>query len=803
MGFFSYLFTGSSGGEMAAESLPLGLESVTIKKTKSKSRKQNNKENKNGNKKKKGWSSNAKKKKKARRPSIAPKLSIFLQQRDETSQNQTVGTTSMTGTLASKSLSSNTFATKSSRPLSPEYMRLMSQKTLEKTQSTRTTKNDQRDDPSVEDHNERNHESLGQSTTVNENTFSKAITKVAINPLASQERDEADLQSKSSSNDLTILSGPGESDAALDNSSHFHEYNQSTDGDIIMSSRSAFEFDVDEGEQEQIIHIENLPKNLLDLDGPSKNNNPNTDEHVSCISSMNSSSPDYANDDESFKSAAQEEEFAEIGTDFPEFVSNRTEDSSALKNEIKKSFDQIVHEVEEAIAFSQSVYKKKNVKDEQAETKDKGAWIANGLLATVRDDSSCQNSSVASFTSDDFKEEDFQDAQSGQIKSGLEITTIEEGEEKESSSELFDSSSSPQQSQSKEEVKRSVPRMPTPYPSFRGSTASSILLCKSTPRPVLKKQVSWNDKNDICTFLPNDVNDLQKARDLISSYEKMMASLNARLSTPPVEVDGETSDADISESSSSVESLLSALSQASSTSSGSVKLIVELLREEAEKRVVQSSFNDDSERETARGAILRNTWPEVKLVDSSGSSSSFSSVYSSVSQFSQASSTGTAESVKMLMMKLQQERARQSRLLFSSSRNLKLNHDTINEHLTAHESMLANKGNINDQQSARESMLANNGNINDQQTARESMLANNWVDADLSSSSDLSSLLSASPDSSQSTTDSSDSVRYMMQTLKVEGERQIQRRKRMRDLIDSACCSRMDTQVISGQEIKH
>lgn len=358
------------------------------------------------------------------------------------------------------------------------------------------------------------------------------------------------------------------------------------------------------------------------------------------------------------------------------------------------------------------------------------------------------------------------------------------------------------------------------------SRIKSALLCKKISKPVLKKTVSWKDETDVFTYLPPQAQDLQKARDLVATYEKIMNALNTRrpdtAESKSEDDKSSSSDADLSETSgSSIDSLLSILSEKSSES---MKEALGQIAQETAKMVSLEELGQDEEHERARTQLLENSFLDIceantssssiesllsvisnvssnsnqsmkqvvkrlkeeaetrvifcskqleaarmaamKKQDTDSNDSSLSSSSASSSLPSTASSTGTSESVKALMTKLKTERSRQAEV-FTSTRDMF--------------SLLKNK--------------------NQKEEARVQIVSNNWIDGlSIGSSSSLSSLLSASPNSSLSTTESSESVQYMMRTLKSEKERHRQRRNKIRSVksfVDSMCCF-PSTSSISG-----
>ncbi len=624
-----------------------------------------------------------------------------------------------------------------------------------------------------------------------------------------------------------------------------------------------------------------------------------------------------------------------------EAVTKRDTERAIVKDmEAKKSFDEIVNEVEETLANSQKQHSSPK-EDDHSSSSTSNQWIPNGLMSTVRDDSSLSQTSTFSFTSDDFREDDAIEVQQHHHLSnpmmrtgnGLGISTItEEDEDSEDpmdiaaqrgqsksqeksvieneenveerenaiqnlrqtlttalestgvkSSSASVGSTTPEDIAVEETVKTESTTLPpvsstpsptvhsTPLPSAMRSSFTptsspsfsatngpkSVLLSKSLPRPTMKKSVSWKAENEVINYLPAQAQDLQKARDLVATYERIMAALNNKRpnssdSKSTITEDSGTgganainddeksekynssdSDADLSEASSSslssIESLLSALSNSSSTSKESIKIAIQQITEETEKLVShKGGEKEEEEKLGARNEILENKWPDkvegvdtssssiesllsalsqassnssgssmkmvvqklkleaekkvvisskkleeekaklqrekgIQFMDSSISSSDFSaapsmasSVTSSVNTSSVASSTGTSESVKKLMKELNSERSKQARFFQSTQDMFSLLHTKQNS-----------------------------------EQARVQILGNDWIEGlESGSSSSLSSLLSASPCSSQSTNDSSESVQYMMQALKRETERHRQRRKKIqsvREFVDAVC----------------
>ncbi len=569
---------------------------------------------------------------------------------------------------------------------------------------------------------------------------------------------------------------------------------------------------------------------------------------------------------------------------------------------VKKTFDQIINEVEETIANSQKMYNNNS-----------SNWIPNGLMTTVRDDSSLKSqSSAISFNSDDFKEEDSVVPHKNSMKPGLGISTITEETEDDGSEDPLDvaiergrsrSQEEQQQQQQPEESNEedanertkaiktlqqsltialdpspkkepsppnedtakpessplemtgpkstpsssSPPVVSTPLPSamrkatlhsslptLSANPLKSALLCKSMPRPTLTKSVSWREDNDVFTYLPAQAEDLQKARDLVATYEKLMSALNARrpassdssksslTNNDDEKSHSSSSDADLSlassSSTSSLESLLSALSNASSASSESMKIVIQQLTEETEKLVSQQFESKEDEKKEARNEMLENKWPET-VETTNNSSSSFESLLSALSQ----ASSNSSSSVKMVVQKLKEEAER--RVEFSSQRleeeklrilkEKGLDDSSISSStFSSSPSVPSSTGSTGTSESVKKLMKELNSerskqaqvftstadmftllhNKKSSEQARVQILDNNWVDGmdglECGSSSSLPSLLSASPCSSQSSNDSSESVQYMMRALQRETERQRQRRNKIRsvrEFVDSVC----------------
>jgi len=582
------------------------------------------------------------------------------------------------------------------------------------------------------------------------------------------------------------------------------------------------------------------------------------------------------------------------------------EEAAATKlkeeEEMTKTFDQLVNEVEETIVASRVIHDKNG---------DKNGWIPNGLLASAHDDASTDQQSTLSFSSDDFKEEEVmgqdtlkygpkppglgismileedegdddgnesKDPIDAAILRGLEKSNEEDtGKEKEKMETLGlelqqsnkDSERTTIPNETEKELRNvvssivdsapahSVPEVTSsvallssgitrassialstlPKPSIGAMRASSTgacpqsaLLSKNLPRRELKRSVSWKDETDVFTYLPPAAQDLQKARDLVATYGRIMAALNNKnAASSKLETDEEgskSSDADLSDASSeSLESLISILSHASSTSSASVKAAIEKIAQETAKLGGKEKDNiltqEEKEKEHAHKQVLNNEWSDPIEINESSSSietllsalssgsnesvkqvvqklkeeaekkvvlssqqlkeelirspfSSDSSMSSATSaSISMASSTGTSDSVKALMSKLIAERERQVKV-FSSTKDMF-------------------------------SLLHNNNE--QQKQAHSQIMVNSWVDdgIECGSSSDLSSLLSASPTASASTNDSSESVLYMIRKLKDEKERHKERRKKIRsvkDFVSSVCTFPSVSSIGTSQKFK-
>ena len=590
-------------------------------------------------------------------------------------------------------------------------------------------------------------------------------------------------------------------------------------------------------------------------------------------------------------------EHQDMVKDEAEAVEVKKED---IENEIKNSFDsfdQIVNEVEETIANAQKQQNKGN------------NWIPNGLMTTVRDDSSLGQNSTFSFTSDDFKEEDSEvHHHVNPMKTGLGCTTITEEAEDENSEDPMDAAiergmsksqgesddedveeresaieslretltnvldptpmnaspsieqesnepestpwspvvtSSPMSSALRTTVTPSLPSAMNhsmPFSTTRSQSLplssitslparpKSALRCsKNLSRPTMRKSVSWRDDNEVFNYLPPQAADLQKARDLVATYERLMSALNSKRpssantksslnsTNDDEKSNSSASDADLSEASStsSIESLLSALSNASSASSESMKIAIQQITQETEKLVSQQFDNREEVKEGARNDMLENNWPET--VETTNTSSS--SIESLLSALSQASSN-SGDSVKMVVQKLKEE-AEQRVLLtsqqleeekerISRERSYDSSSSVSSSSFSSAPSMASSAGTsesvkklmkeLNSERTKQAQVfcstrdmftLLHNKQNNEQ--ARVQMISNDWIEGlESGSSSSLSSLLSASPCSSQSTNDSSESVQLMMKALKRETERHKERRKKIRsvrEFVDNVCIS--------------
>ncbi len=960
MGFFSNLFGG--GNVSLDENIP--IQSVTIDRKK-RLQQAKGKENVNnqGKKKKKGWGRNKKKKKQARQreaPQPAPKLSVFLQQiepQDDNSLNQTVDTGSLTASITTNSISKSG---STSRPQTPVYARPLAAPEYKRPASAAGVS-----PPPL-------HESFPLDN-VSENISSNSIPEASENlkplpqnPLseknttqyitdttASLESSDVSSSDSGSANEETENvdvrtaipqthttedgsiaenhSFVGSEDAVEDISGTYNEDEANADFGLMLDDSSL----TDVAELLSPLQIE-FDLKTIEQDYLSAANSEHALENFSITS-------DSANEDlqaQLYLDMDNEELSFPVQMVFDcDFFKQNSEEviqelqrkgEKSIENEVQKSFDEIVNEVEETIANAQSASHQNGPSD--------GPWIANGLLSSLRDDSShsssqnSQNSSF-SFTSDDFKEEEFEEEVNAPVKAGLGITTIMEDEKEDdctrdstsfeatieeapeedpaekdpaekdqyesrrsncnedqvkelrhvisqmmekpptsptsptstlqssADSELSDSSPSvvtsttvPSTTTAPSDTAKSLslslnnsipssassPSLNGTIPASSSSQSlnknvcppKSALLSKCLPRPELKKTVSWKDETDVYTYLPQGVEELQKARDLVATYEKIMAALNAKRPSS-VECKGDeegsassSSDADLSERStssvSSIESLLSALSHASSTSSGSVKIVIDQIKMETERIVAESLEDLEEETEQARSQILENKWPEI--VETNTSSSSIESLLSALSQ----ASSNSGESMKMVVQKLKDEAERRVILsaqmeseikeVLAKKTEKKSNDDdtsassstfsslaqsdiskasstgtsaSVKELMKQLKNERSKQANVFKSQQDMFSLLHNDSQ---KEEARVQILDNDWVDPiDCGSSSSLSSLLSASPCSSTTTNDSSESVQRMMRTLKNEKERHTQRRERIRgikEFVESACCIR-------------
>ena len=472
--------------------------------------------------------------------------------------------------------------------------------------------------------------------------------------------------------------------------------------------------------------------------------------------------------------------------------------------------------------------------------------------------------SASSFTSDEFKEDEIEESTFHSSGAGLDMVTIVEEQEGEVSNGSIDIIKEVPSTEEKdltiEMTKSEPPSLNTPsygklqdqstepstvamgtpsMPSYPISSASnettvslqlpsqttltrydssdsqlkSALLSKNIPKPTLKKSVSWKDKTDVFTYLPPQAQDLQKARDLVSTYEKIMKALNTRCPDTAESKDNDdrssSSDADLSETSgSSLDSLLSILS---GESNESIKEALEQIAQETVKLASQEELVTEEEKENARTQLLENSFQEIN--ETNASSSSFESLLSVIS----SNSSNSNQSMKQVVKKLKEEA--EMRIIFCSKQleearlaaMKEQEVDSIDSSLTSSslssaasstdtsESVKALMTKLKTERSRQAEVFTSTNdmfsliyNRNQKEEARVQIVSNNWVDGlSIGSSSSLSSLLSASPNSSLSTTESSESVQYMMRTLKTEKERHRQRRNKIRSVksfVDSMCC---------------
>ncbi len=578
------------------------------------------------------------------------------------------------------------------------------------------------------------------------------------------------------------------------------------------------------------------------------------------------------------KSKLDESQMQSIQLEFDlDFLKNKNlevnQEKETIESQVQRSFEDIVNEVEETIATSQ----RKNT--------DNGPWIANGLLSTLRDDSSSTQQSVISFTSEDFKEEET-NISSPQISTIIE----EEGDGDDGSNDPIDAAMDRGRLKSleskidatiniidtekavesedvistvkEEESRQTVASIVDPFLSSRKTTSvtmlsskfhngfsssqlntcsppKSALLSKSLPRPELKKTVSWKDETDVFTYMPAQAQDLQRARDLVATYEKMMETLNARRPLSAEIKSGNndddksaSSDTDLSETSLSVESLLSAISHDSSTSKESIKMALEQIAQEAMKlSTPETSMPSIQQSELSLGnkpnessQATDHKFPDA--IGTNNSSSSFESIVSAISNASNHSS----ESMKLVIQRLKEEAERQ--VIFSSQKLEEARSKAMREQNEGNDSSVSSASSSPSTASSTgtsESVKALMAKLKNERTrqvqvfsstrdlfsllndntekeeARLQILENDWVDGGESgSSSSLSSLLSASPNSSASTTDSSESVLKMMTMLKNEKERQKERRNKLRsvkEFVDSVCCIPSNSQIIIEQRM--
>eukprot|EP00551_Chaetoceros_affinis_P006581 CAMPEP_0203666672 /NCGR_PEP_ID=MMETSP0090-20130426/3676_1 /ASSEMBLY_ACC=CAM_ASM_001088 /TAXON_ID=426623 /ORGANISM="Chaetoceros affinis, Strain CCMP159" /LENGTH=948 /DNA_ID=CAMNT_0050530629 /DNA_START=96 /DNA_END=2939 /DNA_ORIENTATION=+ len=846
MGFFSNLFGG--GNVSLDENIP--IDSVTIDRQK-KIQRAKGKENVDTTQaktnKRKGWGRNNKKKnrrgkqKDAAQP--APKLSVFLQQiepEDDNSLNHTVDTGSLTASITTNSISKSG---STSRPQTPVYCR-----PLTAPESTRPASaagvsppplNESFPIDNVSENRSQSSNSTPESTgnvkllpqtsmprqhvdrNVTDTTASLGSSDVSSSDSSNSVLEELEnfrvrssvpqgvhteggTNSEKDAADSSLASSVGSNDAVEDLSGTYDEAESNADFALMLDDGSLtdvadilsplqVEFDTTTMEQDylSIGNSEDALENFS-ITSDSANEDLKGSFYLDIDESEALSVPVQIVFDRDFfteeKNIDSQDAIQEL-----ELELELKEEQNTPENEVLKSFDEIVNEVEETIANAQSAAQQKKAEGD--------SWIANGLLSSLQDDSShsssqnSQNSSF-SFTSDDFKEEDFEEEERNTpvkaglgittiveedkedestkegsvdriVKSGFGITTIVEGEKEDESGSIdpieeedttdelkrsncdedkvkelrhaiskmmenqpaspistrqlpeepesedpsepepsepelepFPSSafhtipssspvdrnipaSSPPRSLNSSITSRSIPQSLTLNNSITASGLSqsftksinppkSALLSKSLPRPELKKSVSWKDETDVYTYLPKGAEELQKARDLVATYAKIMDALNAkRPSSAQSKADEEGSSASVSasisgsssssenisdrsaSSLSSIESLLSALSHASSNSSGSVKIVIDQIKTETERMVAESMGNiDDDETEQARAEILENKWPEI--VETNASSSSIESLMSALS----IASLESNESMKMVVQKLKDEAER-------------------------------------------------------------------------------------------------------------------------------------------------